>query len=144
MNAEGDLLSRSIAKWRETSGRIVIGGGPRVGKSYLGDRLEAIGIQVQRTDWLVQSHAWSEASDEIARWMAQDGPWVVDGVATVRALRKRLDAHHGKPCDLLVWMRGPRVELSPGQRSMTAGCETILAKIRPELERRHVAIMEIP
>src|SRR5208282_4330214 len=70
---------------------------------------------------------WSEASAEAARWMkATPGPWVLEGVAAVRALRMYLDTNReGLPCDLVSFMSQAHVSLSKGQQSMAKGCWTI-------------------
>jgi hypothetical protein len=126
-------------------GRICIGGGPRTGKTRLAAECEARGMTVHHTDALIGSHEWSEASAEVARWLDEPGPFVVEGVAIARALRKWLAAHpEGRPCEVLYWARRPWVEQTPGQAIMAKGCEKVFAEIRPELERRGVRIVEVP
>lgn len=138
------VLPPKIKAWRESRGRIVLAGWPRSGKSTIANRLEASGIPVLRADALIASHTWSEASAEIALQLAEPGPWCWDGVSCIRAIRKFCEAHPAgeRPCDLLVWCRTTYVELTPGQRSMGKGAETILAGIRAELLRRWVEILE--
>ena len=117
--------------------RILIGGWPRVGKTFLATKLGAeLGIPVRHADDLIGTHAWSEASAEVARWMAEGGPWIIEGVATVRAVRKALAAFSDAPADLLYWSATPREELSVGQITMGKGCDTVWAGIRAELVRR--------
>lgn len=83
---------------------------------------------------------WSEASAEVARWMAESGPWVIEGVATPRALRKWLKANPGAatPADRIVWLDRPFEKLSPGQETMTKGVATVWREVLPELQRRGV------
>lgn len=118
--------------------RIVIGGGPRTGKTTLADQSFPPEL-VRHTDDLIDL-GWSEASEAAAAWMAEPGPWVIEGVAAVRALRKALEASPEAPCDKLVWLRHPHEVLVKGQASMMKGCETVLAQIVDELERRGVVI----
>jgi hypothetical protein len=140
---EQDPLPAKIVEWQESAGRIVVTGWPRSGKSTLASRLESIGITVYDTDILVDTHSWSEASEEVARWMAEPGPWVISGVTALRGLRKRMAAIGGRPCDLLVWCSAPKVPVTFGQRSMGRGQDTIFAGIRSELVRRGVEILDV-
>lgn len=122
--------------------RVVIGGGPCTGKTQLSDHVASVlGVTARHTDDLIGQLEWSEASEEVARWMTEPGPWVIEGVATVRALRKAL-ATPGAPCTILHWLTGPFLPLTKGQLAMTKGCETVLAGIRPELEARGVLVVE--
>ena len=81
---------------------------------------------------------WSAASEHVAtEWMAKPGPWIIEGVAAVRALRKWLAAHpSGKPCDEVVVLDRPRVELSKGQAAMAKGCAKIWAEVMDEVKAR--------
>jgi adenylate kinase family enzyme len=118
--------------------RIVIGGGPRVGKTTLADEIDA---SARHADDVIDM-GWSAASAEVARWMTDPGPWVIEGTATVRALRKALASSSDAPCDTLIWLREPRVPRQPEQEPMAAQCETFLAEIRGELVARGVEIEE--
>lgn len=119
--------------------RVVIGGGPLTGKTTLA-RSAFAAVPVRHTDDLIDTHDWSAASATVAEWMAEPGPWVIEGVAAVRALRKALAATDGAPCDRLIWLRDPHQEREPGQESMAKGCETVLAGIVDELTARGVTI----
>lgn len=155
MNPVGESLSQSTEptpisrlavlgrEYHRAGGRTVIGGGPRVGKTSLAARLEAIGIPVEHTDDLIGVFEWSALSEHVAHRMAEPSPWIWEGAATVRALRKALAMRPERPCDLLVWMRGAWVPLTPGQAGLAKGCESVLREIRPELVRRGVEILEV-
>ena len=41
-----------------------------------------------KPDDLIDTHEWSAASAEVARWLDDEGPWIIEGVAMSRALRK--------------------------------------------------------
>ncbi len=127
------------------SSRILIAGGPRVGKSTLARQLGAErGCLVRSTDELL-GLGWSEASLAASRWFDEPGPWIVEGVAIPRALRKWFAAHpEGRPCDLLLWSESPRVALTTGQRSMATGCATVLREVLPELVRRGIDVRPFP
>lgn len=120
--------------------RICIAGGPRVGKTTLGRVLsERHGWPLRSTDDLMHL-GWSESSEYAARfWLTLPGPWIVEGVAVPRALRKalRLSARV-TPCDEIIVLRSPFEVLSPRQASMAKGVHTVLDEIRPELEDRGV------
>lgn len=84
---------------------------------------------------------WSDASAQVARWLSEPGPWIVEGVAAVRALRKWLEANRaGKPCDVVLWLRTPFVQLTPGQAAMAKGCEKVWAEVLRPLQLRGVEI----
>ena len=121
--------------------RVLVVGGPRVGKSTLselaGDRL---GVRPHHTDDTI-GLGWSGASAEVAQWFDRPGPWIIEGVALPRALRKWLLAHpEGKPCDLIFWSNRSKVARNEGQRTMAKGVETVWVQILAELRSRGVAV----
>ena len=114
--------------------RIAITGGPKTGKTTLAKELG----NVRSTDDLMATTDWSGASAEAAKWIAQGQS--LEGVTVPRALRKALDASPDKPVDKVIWLGTPHANLSPGQRAMAKGCETVFREIEPELRRRGVEI----
>jgi adenylate kinase family enzyme len=124
--------------------RVLVIGGPKVGKTTLADKLGAHrGWPVRHTDDLIGKLDWSAASEEVSRWMDEPGPYVIEGVSVVRAVRKWLDRHHRSevPCDQVYFSRTPRIQLVlPGHLSMTKGVLTVWAQVQGELERRGVKI----
>lgn len=122
--------------------RIVILGGPKTGKTTLAGGLQrdltnyfgplSTG-QVRHTDDLIHL-GWSEASQAAALWLDEPGPWIIEGVAVVRALRKWRDAHPGAapPVDRVIRLATPlpHVEISSGQAAMAKGEYTIWREIR--------------
>jgi broad-specificity NMP kinase len=129
--------------------RIVIVGGPKVGKSTLAAKFALEGYEIKATDDLVKprepgghSIEWSQLSDEVATWYSRPGRWVVEGVAAPRALRKWLRSHStGTPCDLLLIGSHPREKLKKrGQITMTAAVKLVLSEILPELRARGVTV----
>jgi dephospho-CoA kinase len=121
--------------------RICITGGPRTGKTTRADMSGGISGPVLHTDALIQTHAWSEASQVVSEWFGDPGPWVIEGVAVPRALRKWLRAHpEGRPCDVVLYLETPRVKLTPGQATMAAGVATVFREIEGELAQRGVHI----
>ena len=123
------------------SARILVTGGPRVGKTTLARSIGALhGLPVRSTDDLIATHDWSAASSAVAAWLDDVGPWVIEGVAIPRSLRKWLATHDGAPADGIFIGRDPREARSAGQDAMAKGLETVWAEIAPELERRGVPI----
>lgn len=118
--------------------RVCIIGGPRVGKTTLASLME----NVLHTDDLVGRLEWSAASELVATdWLMRPGPWVIEGVAVARALRKWLAANaKGKPCDRVLELTKPLVELSKGQAAMAKGHETVWQQVRPLLLERGVVV----
>ncbi len=122
--------------------RIVIAGGPRSGKSTLAGNISRGGrVRVRGTDELLALD-WSDSSLVASSWFEYPGPWICEGVAMPRALRKWLARNpQGAPADLIVWMNtavSPRIA---GQEAMAKGCATVWREILPELERREVRIV---
>ena len=122
--------------------RIVILGGARTGKTTRANALASkLGLPLRHTDHAA-ALGWHEASDEVAMWLDQPGPWIIEGTAAVRALRKWLAAHpDGKPCDTVFCHWHPLADLSPGQASMNKGAATIWDQIGLQVAARDVRVI---
>lgn len=133
--------------------RICITGGPRTGKTTLASDIERCGVSaglgtlqrparwvIRHTDDLIGSHDWSDASAEVARWFDTPGPWIIEGVAVSRALRKWHDQHPGEPppVDQVIYLHTPYVTLSKGQGAMAKGVAKVHSEIEPWLRRHRV------
>lgn len=128
----------------DAAARIIVAGGPRVGKTTLARRLSADGRPVRRSDEVIDL-GWSEASERVATWLDAPGPWVVEGVAVARAVRKWLATHPtGTPADVVHWSNVARAKRSAGQETMAKGCETVWREVLPELQRRGVRVEAFP
>lgn len=127
--------------------RIVIGGGPRTGKTTLAAELgfhDLPHVRSMRGCYAALSHErapqpppavdWGDVPGHVADWIDSPGPWIIEGVHTIRGLRYALRvAPHQRPCDLLIWRRVPLAPLKPGQDRMRKMLEAILAEIAPSL-----------
>lgn len=134
-----DALADELAS--DLPDRLVIAGGPRSGKSVLTQKL-GTGRLVHGSDALI-GLGWSEASLAASKWFDTEGPWICEGVAMPRAMRKWLARNPaGKPADLVVWIGVPVVARVDGQETMARGCETVWREIRGELFMRGVRIRE--
>lgn len=122
--------------------RLIIVGGPQTGKTTLAMRMgKELGLLVRHTDDLIATHDWSGASLAASLWFEAPGPWCVEGVATVRALRKWIATHaDGVPADRVLFLDEPWIEMTKGQQAMTKGVATVWAELLPELHRRRVQI----
>lgn len=124
--------------------RVVVIGSPRAGKTtYADKRGRRDGVEVRHTDDLIGELAWSEGSARVASdWFAQPGPWIIEGVAAVRALRKWLRYNaEGKPCEEIVLLEEPWVALNDGQARMAKGCSKVWAEVEGQLRARGVEVV---
>lgn len=131
--------------------RIAITGGPRTGKTTLAKRLSGSMFErgnragvcpsMLHTDDLIGKLEWSEASAEVAKWMDEPGPWIIEGVAVSRALRKWRDQHPGEPppVDRVIYLDEPFVSLVKGQVSMRKGVRKVHDEIVDWLAQHGVA-----
>lgn len=126
--------------------RLVIAGGPRTGKTSLAQALLDDGAEgpVLHTDDLIDL-GWSEASEAASRWLDEPGPWIVEGVAAGRALRKWLTRTPPgiTPCDAVLYLDQPQVEISEAQERMRKGCRTVWEEIHIALHSRGVAFLRV-
>jgi len=124
--------------------RTVVIGPPRAGKTtYANKRGKRERVEVRHTDDLIGELDWSGVSERVASdWFAQPGPWIIEGVAAVRALRKWLRYHaEGKPCDEIVLLEEPWVSLSDGQARMAKGCSKVWGEVEGLLRARGVNVV---
>lgn len=135
--------------------RVVIVGLPRTGKSTLADRIGAKylqrpeqerlalpGLSILRTDDLIATHEWSEVSAIAADWIATPGAFVIEGVATARALRKWLTQNPDTPLNAVVVLMGqPLVELTKEQAAMGKGVSTVWNKIVVDVLKRGAKVI---
>jgi len=128
--------------------RIAITGGPKTGKTTLAEKLlerhdwphdvpdcDGCG-QLRHTDDLIHL-GWSEASQAASLWFDEPGPWIIEGVAVSRALRKWKEQHPGErpPVDRVIFCMTPHVERLAGQISMALGVHTVHeTDVQPWLE----------
>jgi hypothetical protein len=82
---------------------------------------------VRHTDYLIGKLDWSDASAEVARWLDEPGPWIIEGVAVSRALRKWREAHPGAlpPVDRVIYLAKPLLALTSRQEAMAKGVRTV-------------------
>jgi hypothetical protein len=127
------------------SRRIVIIGGPRVGKSTLSQKLrDELGISNLRCSDDIKHLSWSESSAEASKWFDEQGDWIIEGVQMARALRKWLAANPNTPLDAdILTLHRPWEARLPGQESMTKGVWTVFQEIRGELIKRGARIHKL-
>jgi len=127
----------------ELSGRIIIIGGPRCGKSTIARGYLARGIPIFCGDpahlvkeledgvtYLPDDLTWSDGSAYVAReWFTMPGPWVCEGQIMARALRKWL--HTSPPADHIVVLteHHPKARPTPGQKVMHKAVMTVWGEV---------------
>jgi GTPase SAR1 family protein len=74
---------------------------------------------------------WSEASEAVSYWLDEPGPWIVEGVALPRALRKWKQRNPGQPppVDKVIYLSKSFKNLQPGAVSMGKGMDSVVAEI---------------
>jgi len=118
--------------------RLLITGGPKTGKTTLANNFK--GCPVYHTDDLIEL-GWSEQSRQIMRWLNKPDPWVIEGVAIVRSLRKWLRFNEeGLPFDHLIYLTRALTDRTTGQNAMDAGTRTIWHEIAPVVSFRAAAL----
>lgn len=112
--------------------RTLIIGGPKTGKTTL-----AAAMGGGRSTDEVMGLGWSEASEEVSKWFDSPGPWIIEGVAIPRALRKWAARNPGQPppVDKVILLRTPHERRTPHQIIMAAGIDTVLSEISPWLSQ---------
>ncbi|HEX5865103.1 MAG TPA: hypothetical protein VF014_12760, partial [Casimicrobiaceae bacterium] len=75
-------------------------------------------------------------------WMDRDGCWIIEGIATVRAIRKWLAAHPGEPLDATIVLLSEALEERTKEQEATAkGVATIWNGIVIEVLRRGARVI---
>ena len=115
--------------------RVAIIGPPKSGKTTLSAAYPRV-CHADDYAWL----GWSEASGQLALELCGSKYDCYEGVAMVRALRKWLDRHPGKPVDRVIYLRQARQPLSAGQRAMASAHTSVWVEIEPQLRARGVVI----
>lgn len=125
--------------------RIVIIGGPHVGKTTLSHRLrDECGITNTHHSDDIKHLAWSDSSEFASRWFSEQGDFIVEGVQMARALRKWLAANPGQPLDIdIVFLTKPQTLLLKGQEGMAEGVKTVFDGIRRELIKRGARVHKL-
>lgn len=128
--------------------RVLIAGGPRTGKTTLAKQLATMYQipEVRCTDDIIRTREWSQASLEVASWLHDDLPYVIEGTVVVRALRRwLLHTRMSDRCaDFIFYGSTPFVPVTKDQQRMISGCNTIWNEIRGELATRGIRILSIP
>jgi hypothetical protein len=125
--------------------RIVIIGGPHVGKTTLSHKLQSeCGFENVHHSDDIKHLDWSASSEFASHWFDSEDEYVAEGVQMARALRKWLQNNPGKSLDVdIVWLTKPQTSLLPGQINMAKGVMTVFNEIRGELEKRGARIYHL-
>jgi adenylate kinase family enzyme len=126
--------------------RILVTGYPNSGKTTIARLLAELGHGPMRmTDSLLDDCDWSELSAEVARWIDKPGPWIIEGVAVPRALRKWRKAHSKEkpPCDVFVFIHRSLEGYRSGQVAMAKGVDTVMLELWSWLGSNGVRVYEL-
>ena len=115
--------------------RIVITGHPKTGKTTLAKEFRC--EHTRHTDELIETHEWSEQSETASYWFDCADPYVLEGCAIPRALRKWHKRHPDAypPFDLFIYIE------SLVQTPMAKGIETIMVPLWDWLDDSPVMIL---
>jgi hypothetical protein len=137
---------------------VCIIGGPKTGKSTYSDELReklfpgSPASLVIHSDDFIDQFDWSGVSKHLSELMeSQPLPWIMEGVAVVRALRKWLVGAEAqglkgsmtRPCDVILVMNDPLTNLTSGQNSMRKSCDTVWWEIEARLQSRAVTVLKL-
>lgn len=142
--AEAEALADQVCRGLGECRRVVVVGGPGTGKTTLAAALaRRLGAEHRTTDALVdQGLEWSEVSDRVAGMLGDRGaPWVLEGAAAVRGLRKWLRSNNGHPGVVVVNLDRPVAGRTPRQEAMAKGVGTVWRQVAPALRARGVKVM---
>lgn len=106
--------------------RIVIIGWPGTGKTTLANEMGG----GRSTDDLIHL-GWSEASQAASNWFDEPGPWIIEGVAVPRALRKWHKRNIGDPppVDKIIYLSERYRQLQPGAVKMGEGLDKVMREL---------------
>lgn len=138
---------------------ILIGGGPKVGKTTLlhnvrrqlnmvthdmGLHTSGVPVHTLSSDALRGPiDIWELQPDMVEATLSLPGHVVIEGVSTVRAVRRMLRAGRTNSIDLFIWLgteNAAKVPLTPGQRRMSKGTQTIFNSMA---ELQGVEVLEL-
>lgn len=124
--------------------RLMITGGPKCGKTTLAAKLWIqYGFTVRHTDDVINRIHWSTTSDTVVKWLDEPGPWIIEGVAGLRALRKWFAQNSiGIPADKVIWMDRPMHSRTVRQEALAKGCLSIWNEVKPMLLAAGVSVEE--
>lgn len=120
--------------------RIIIIGAPMSGKTtyastlniphYCTDPKHLSREKSDKINYMPQGLKWGDDSEfVVSQWFNKPGPWVIEGVGAVRALRKFAQKYpYSMPCDeIIVMMKGEPETI--GQKSMGKSVMSIWGEV---------------
>ena len=131
----------------DSTARILMVGGPMRGKSTYARRFRVPRMCTDArsmvrdpdpdTEYLPEGLEWSAASAYVAEhWMTRPGPWLIEGVAVARALRKWYAVHDEAPAERVLLFVRPAATPTDGQERMAAGVMKAWHEVEARLRDR--------
>lgn len=136
------VIAAALAVVKENE-RTVIVAGPKAGKTTVATiAAERFKIKARYGDSLIGTADWPAMSERVAEWFETPGKWVIEGVVTVRAIRKWLAANPDtKPPFAVLVLQNAIQQRGKAHASMAASVTTIWNEIQPELEARGAKVV---
>lgn len=122
--------------------KIIIAGLPLTNQLALAKQLsEKYDVPIKSTDSLIDRN-WSEASEQVAHWINEDGPYIIEGSVVFRGLRKFLKLYPEKRMDdiSIALLTHTDSLYSTKQLAFAKAQRTIWEQIAMELRDRGVKI----
>ncbi len=124
--------------------RIAICGGPRTGKTTLGERLaEKYAAPLISTDEYMHV-PWERVPDDILPELIPSAPWILEGVQAARVIRRAIRERQELGLTAVYFLQTPVRPLDGPQRAMARGIDKVFQEVFPHLVRAGITVFRYP